>query len=311
MIQLVDKSLKAEVGDVLKILRNSLTNGKLSSIQLTSSGYKVPCPYHSDGKERHSSCYINNVGIWHCFTCGQKGLMSKFVGLCFDSTTKFGENWLLSRFEVESSLSLQDLPEINLNKTIRQENSLEEQLNSFQHYHPYMQKRKLSVQICEKFSIRYDPKSQCIVFPVWDEQNNLVMFTRRSVNNKTFLIDKDVVKPVYLLNFINKENIKEVVVCESQINALYAWSLGYPAIALFGTGTSEQYEILNRSGIRHYILCFDGDNAGRSGRERFIKNIRQDVLVDTLNVPLGKDLNDLSKEEVTKLFTELDNQIAL
>ena len=150
--------------------------------------------------------------------------------------------------------------------------------------------------------VGYDQESKSIVFPTWDEQNRLVMITRRSVTDKRFLIPKDIEKPVYLLNFVDKENIKEVIVCESQINALYAWSLGYPAIALFGTGTKHQYGVLNKSGIRHYILCFDGDEAGEKGKDRFLANIRKDVLVDYVDIPNGKDLNDFDKEDALELI---------
>ena len=89
---------------------------------------------------------------------------------------------------------------------------------------------------------------------------------------------------------------------ESQINALYLWSLGIPAVCLFGTGTPYQYELLNKSGIRVYTLYFDGDIAGQKGAARFIKNIRKDVLVNVCHLPEGKDVNDLSLEEILNLY---------
>ena len=46
------------------------------------------------------------------------------------------------------------------------------------------------------------------------------MLTRRSVNNKTFIIDSKKQKPVYLLYYLKKRDIKEAYICESQINAL-------------------------------------------------------------------------------------------
>jgi DNA primase len=127
------------------------------------------------------------------------------------------------------------------------------------------------------------------------------MITSRNVSNKYFHIEKNKDKPVYLLNFINRENIDKVYVCESQINALTLWTWGYPAIALFGTGSSHQYEILNKCGIRNYVLCFDGDIAGNKGRNRFIEKIRNDVLISYKSIPDGKDVNDLTKEQFEKL----------
>ena len=160
-----------------------------------------------------------------------------------------------------------------------------------------MWQRKLTKEVVDKFDIGYDPTTQCLTFPVWDEKNNLVMITKRNVNNKSFYIDKDKDKPVYLLNFIINQNIKTVYVAESQINALTLWSWGYPAIALIGTGSTHQYNILNKSGIRNYILCLDSDCAGYKGIQRFIDNIRKDVMISVVNIPNDKDVNDLTKEQ--------------
>ena len=127
------------------------------------------------------------------------------------------------------------------------------------------------------------------------------MLTRRSVNSKKFIIDKEKQKPVYLLYYLKKRNIQEAYICESQINALTIHSYHLPAVALFGTGSDYQYDLLNKSSIRHFILCFDGDDAGKKGIKNFIQNIKKDAIVSILNIPEGKDVNDLSKEEFFKL----------
>ena len=83
-----------------------------------------------------------------------------------------------------------------------------------------MDTRKLSKAVCDKFKVKYDALSESLVFRVWDTNGKLWMLTRRSVKNKTFIIDKEKEKPVYLMNFILERNLDEVTVCESQINAL-------------------------------------------------------------------------------------------
>ena len=123
-------------------------------------------------------------------------------------------------------------------------------------------------------------------------------------------IEKDIEKPIYLLNEIIKNNIQEVCVCESQINALTCWEYGVPAIATFGCNiTSKQFEILNKSGIFVYNLLFDGDDAGDKGIARFIKNIRKDVIVNVVPMPRGKDVNDLEKEEFLDLLKNYTKQL--
>ena len=100
---------------------------------------------------------------------------------------------------------------------------------------------------------------------------------------------------------MEEKHIDSVYVTESQINCLTLHSWGYPAIALFGTGSKNQYEILKKSGIRNYCLALDGDEAGRKGIRRFIDNMPQDVLISIALLPEGKDVNDLTCEEFLNL----------
>ena len=300
--------IETPIDTILKAVKSELTNGKLKSIQQKGNQIRVTCPHHGEGQEKNPDCYINaskdgelEYGYCHCFACGFSGRLTKFIGECFNEDESFGEDWLVERFG-DSLLSEEaiDFPDFDL--TTQKVEYLDESiLDNLQSYHPYMDKRKLSRQVCELFKVKYEPSTKCLVFPVYDEFNKLYMLTRRSVETKQFIIDSNKEKPVYLFNFVKNKNIKEVCVCESQINALYLWSLGYPAIALFGTGTKHQYEILNSSSIKHYFLCFDGDDAGTKGIKRFIKNIRKDVFIDVVELPKGKDVNDLSVEEFDKL----------
>ena len=305
MFSYQDYTFNTTVVEVIQYLQSILTNGKLSNYKVTSSGISIPCPSHSDGCEKHNSCYINEDGVFHCFTCGVKGNIVKFVSLCLNVSLDKALSWLLSHFSnTQLKLKTNDLQlqkDIKLAKILP--TSLDESiLNGFQNFHPYMLQRKLNLDVCKRFQIKYDCKTKCLVFPVWDENDNLVMLTRRSVEKKHFYIDKNCEKPVYLLNFC--KNINSVCVCESQINALYLWSLNIPAVSLFGTGTLHQYEILNKSHIRHYVLCFDGDAAGDKGIKNFIKHIRKDVIVDVATIPRSKDINDLDGDTIKKIISE-------
>lgn len=303
--------INAPIQDILKTIKLELTNGKLRFIDnsIKNDNIWVTCPSHKLGKEQKASCqiYCGNgdveYGTMHCFTCGESGPLYHFVGECFDEDDDFGKAWLLTHFGGKLSTGTVDSEYGKLLGWETKEKAYldDSVLDSFEPYHPYMEKRKLSRKVCEKFEVKYDPQSECLVFPVRDDTGKIYMLTRRSVNTKQFLIDKDKEKPVYLLYNIKKMGINEVTVVESQINALTLWSMGYPAIALFGTGTKEQYDLLNKSEIKHYYLCFDGDSAGKNGISKFLKNIRKDVIVDIYEMPDGMDVNDMSPEEFDKV----------
>lgn len=304
-----NKTISKPLLDILKIVKESIRNGKLKELRQRDNNIRVSCPFHKDGLENKASCDIyigssNEVeyGWFHCFTCGEQGPFYKFVAECFDKSEDWAKNWLIENFAdgiIEKSL---DLEPIILNKKQTKEYLNENILNEFASYHPYMTKRKLSKEVCERFKVRYDTKSHCIVFPVWDENNNLVMLTRRSVLDKKFIIDKAKEKPIYLLNFIKKYGIKEVTIVESQINALTLWSWGIPAIATFGCGvTDKQAEILNRSGINHIFICFDGDDAGNHGTSKLINKLSKSILTDVIIMDPGKDVNDITYERFSEL----------
>lgn len=79
-------------------------------------------------------------------------------------------------------------------------------------------------------------------------------------------------------------------VCESIINAITAVKYGVAAIALLGTGTPEQFNLIKKLPFRKIVAAFDGDEAGDKGAKRLIKVI-DNKLVKSLVVPRGKDIN--------------------
>lgn len=308
------KLIETDIVDILKDVREECNGRYLKHISGgIGNDVKCTCPWHKSGQENNPSCYVfsnksddmTRYGQVHCFTCGATSSLAELVSYCLTGSTDadYGNRWIVTHYGNTFIKYLPNLKEIELDNDSKADYIDPAILNKYNQYHPYMSQRKLTPEVLSKFKVGYDDEHKAITFPVWDEHNNLVMITRRSVLNKKFDIPKFSSKPVYLLNFIKYENITTVYVVESQINALTLWSWGYPAIALIGTGSYTQYKILNSSGIRNYILCFDGDFAGQKGRERFINNIDSSCIITSKKLPAGKDVNDLSKEEFDTLPT--------
>lgn len=303
--------IDAELYDILLKL-NMDTNGKyLKQIRVSGDNIAVSCPFHKDGQENHPSCFVYSrhdseeveFGVFQCFTCKTKGSLYKLVAQCLECSVEQAKQWLVEHFSHTIQEHTLQLTDIDLSKRHEQKQYLDESvLEPFRYIHPYIvNKRKISPEIVKKFSVGWNKETDSITFPVWDKHNHLVGITERSVNTKRFYNPSGVDLPVYLLNFVLNENITEVYVVESQIDALYLWTMGYPAIALIGTGGKKAYNQLKNSGIRIYHLCFDGDMAGRHGAIRFIKNMSENLFIDVVVLPEGKDVNDLSKEEFDSL----------
>lgn len=305
------------IEEILTLLKLSLTNGKLKDIENKGDDILVTCPHHDGGHEKTPACniYIGNdtklpYGYFNCFVCGEKGSFLKFVAECFDAPESYAKAWLLKNFGGEliaKNLFMGEPIVLNRNKGIKKH--LDESiLDQYQTWNPYLAKRKLSREICELFKVRYDPKYRQVIFPAYDMKGNLVMLAKRSIDVKSFYLDKDVEKPVYCLDYVMKNNIKTVLITEGPFDCLTGWEYGFPTIATFGKISDYQIEQINKSCINIIYAAFDNDAAGRSFLETLKRKLTKRIIIIETKFPAWrKDLNDLTKEELQEIIKNARN----
>lgn len=301
--------------NIINKLQIILTNGKLRDVKVTASEIIVTCPNddHDNGHEKNPDCHINlddnnkhvPYGGFHCFACGAAGAFVRFVALCFSSSTDYASNWLIKNYGVASGefFDLGDDIKIPVpHKTVitRLDKS---SLDTYQSWCPYLAKRKLDRDICEKFHVKYDTFHRQVVFPIYDINDNLVMLARRNIDNKFFHMDKNIDKPVYALNIIKKNNVKTCMIVEGPIDCLSCWSNGIPAIATLGSVSEEQIAQINASGITSLYLAFDNDSAGHKFTKYVEAKLNNTIMTTQIKLPAGrKDVNDLTPEEWKNLI---------
>ena len=305
------------IEEILTLLKLSLTNGKLKDIENKGDDILVTCPHHDGGHEKTPACniYIGNdtklpYGYFNCFVCGEKGSFLKFVAECFDAPESYAKAWLLKNFGgelVAKNLFMGEPIVLNRNKGVKKH--LDESiLDQYQTWNPYLAKRKLSREICELFKVRYDPKYRQVIFPAYDMNGNLVMLAKRSIDVKSFYLDKDVEKPVYCLDYVMKNNIKTVLITEGPFDCLTGWEYGFPTIATFGKISDYQIEQINKSCINIIYAAFDNDAAGRSFLETLKRKLTKRIIIIETKFPAWrKDLNDLTKEELQEIIKNARN----
>ena len=314
----------------LEVLNELKTQLALNGIQRFAEFKPGPrniqfnCPIHADGQERNPSCGISIInqegvpaGTVHCFTCGYTASLDQMISHCFgkDDDGVFGREWLIKNF---LTISIENRKDIILdlqrgNNKIANNYITEEELDSYRYYHPYMYKRRLTDEVIEQFDVGYDNHFElkdkfgkvksvlrCLTFPVRDINGNTLFIARRSVDIKFFHYPEGINKPVYGLYELPKD-AKEVIVCESILNALTCYVYGKPAVALLGLGTEYQYEQLRKLGCRKIITALDPDAAGQRATARLKKALNGSKLVTSYIIPEGKDINDLEKEEFENL----------
>lgn len=312
-----NKEVTTPIKDILFKLKQQLEAtgiDKLHDISFHQNNAVVTCPHHKNGKESTPSCYVlltdtkdNDAGTVHCFGCGWKCGFIKFIAECMEVSYRNALEWLLAfvdyiiiddttREEIKTIdyyLSKTDTEELDNNWG---EVSIEE-LQKYDYIHPYMFKRKLTDEIIDKFEVGYDPKTDCLTFPVYVD-GRCIFVAKRKVKYKQFIMPDITPKPIYGLDYITDN---EIIVCESIINALTCYVYGKQAVALFGTGSQWQINVLKKLPVRKFVLALDPDDAGRRGTAKLIKELTaSNKIVSVLNIPEEKDVNDLSKEEFDK-----------
>lgn len=284
----------------------------------------VSCPFHKRGEERTPSCGIRRTdGLFHCFTCKSIYSLPEAISHMFAKLDDgaFGERWLLNNCTIAriDDRSLEPMP--RRERVVKKVSYVDEaELAEYRVYHDYMFKRGLTEELIEQFDIGFDPdfrlqkedgswsqKIPCLTFPVRDKTGGTLFVARRSVEGKLFHYPHDVEKPIYGIYELFRDCkigmkdgkfhiLKELGVVESILNATNSWKYGIPAIALLGTGTTEQYKIINRLPVETLYTGFDPDEAGDNATLKFYQNVKR-TGIRTFDIPQNKDINDLSYDE--------------
>lgn len=312
MLQIDNIFINAEIMDILSLLKVHLNLKGIDLLRQIKPGrdnIQITCPNHANGQEKKPSCGIRTtqtegteVGQVHCFTCGYTVSLPVFISNCFGKydAGNYGKKWLLHNFSGLQEENRKVTLNFNRNKINKNITYIsEEELESYRYYHPYMYKRGLTDEIIEKYDIGYDKNTDCITMPIRDKNGKTLFFCRRSVKTKYFHYPEGVEKPIYGIYELPKD-CKELVICESVFNTLTCVKYGKPSIALLGVGNSLQYEQIKKLPVRTIILGFDGDEAGDRASIRFAKTVTNKI-IHKYEIPRGKDINDLTKEEFDNL----------
>ena len=319
---------------------------------------KAICPFHND----HSPSFSvsSEKQIYKCFSCGESGNVITFVQK-FNSIS-FIEALKLLADRVGINLNIQDQKKSNKYDKYYEITSValkyfKNNLMSTQGKDAikYLNNRKIDKNLINEFNIglstgnklssiltkkypirdvidtdlvkeingsEYDTFQNRIIFPIMDENNNVVAFSGRKYLSEDLVDDtfakyvnsKDTVifnkgKILFNLNnaipYIKKK--KEIIITEGFMDAIRLSSIGYKnVVALMGTALTKE----NKEKILKYkckiILNLDQDNAGKMatisiGDDLLKNNVDLSVIVfddykdsDEFIINKGKEAFDIS-----------------
>jgi DNA primase len=295
--------LDIDLKSILGVLQSELGQRGISVFSVikdTGDNLQTICPFHKGGHEKRPSFGINKeTGACNCFACGWKGYLPYLISCLYGhpNSDEFGKSWLIHNFSHVSIQSRSGIQIPNRNTAIKNvEYVSDEELDKYRVIHPYMYKRGLSNHIIEMFDIGYDKETDSITFPVKDINGNTVFVARRAVRFIWFNYPSGSDKPVYGAYLFRDGNFKQCYITESFFNCLTLWKFRLPSVALMGTGSAEQYKILDNLPVREYVLALDPDSAGYKGMDKLRKNLSDRHLIRQIEYLDERDVNDLQEE---------------
>ncbi|MCG5540920.1 MULTISPECIES: DNA primase [unclassified Halorhodospira] len=170
--------------------------------------------------------------------------------------------------------------------------------------------------IIEREQKTYDRFRDRITFPIHDRRGRVVAFGARVVSDGEPKYLNSPETPVFhkgrevygLYQALQAERRPgRLIVVEGYMDVIALTQQGIPgAVATLGTATTaEQATLLLRS-ADELVLCFDGDDAGRSAALRAVENLlpvlQGDREVRVLLLPEGSDPDDLVRSEGREAF---------
>ena len=326
MLVINDLPIITSIETILNELNLELKiNGK-PSLQFTNrtTSYKqMHCPFHED--KTPSAGISLEHGYFTCFSCKHTYSLPRLISiLLYDQDFALnGEQWLIKNFaDYELDNREQVLFKPSREKSIQLATNYvpDEELDKYAYYSPYIiNKRGIAKNIVDLFDVGYDSSFKlkedgnnipCITFPVKTIDGNCLFIARRAINSKLFHYPEKKLKILYGVHELAMTDSfsDELYITESIINCLSLWSVGLKAIALNGTGSEYQYELLKNIPNRKLVLALDtGDKSGRIGVNKLYKQLKQDKLLSWLVMPDKTDINELYLQDKDNFLNNLKN----
>jgi len=237
-----------------------------------------------------------------------KGNLVTLLSYLHNETPLEIETYLLEKYGID----FMDTDSLELNFNLSLEDQVEKKIITLEDYkqysyrHNYLNGRGINEKVQRAFKIGYDKKGKAIAIPWFDKDGNIINVKFRSVSTKRFYYyptGQAIKNHLYGMHFVFKLNLKRVFIVESEIDALYLWSCGFPAIALGGSNISAaQQQLILRSPITDLVIATDNDAVGRQIRERIISSfVGYTELHDLILPSTVKDVNELSPARLTSL----------
>lgn len=355
----IDKSIIDEIKS-----KNDIVDVIGSYISLNDKN-KALCPFHDDHSPSFS--VQKDKQIYKCFSCGESGnvitFVQKYNGITFTEALKMLADRAGIPLNVSTTRKIntkyEKLYEINdtVNKYFKANLLSNEGIKAIK----YLEDRKISKDIINEFNIGlstsnklsnilskkysydelvkldickdingryYDTFQDRIIFPIIDENNNVIAFsgrkyTNEDLNNNTLpkysnTKETDIFKKSEVFYNINNaineiKKKREIVITEGFMDTIRMSSIGYKnVVAIMGTAFTEKHLEKIKKWKCKVILNLDQDDAGVKGTieagEALLKN---NIDTEVIVFDDYKDSDEFIKNKGSEAFKiAYDNRVS-
>lgn len=295
-------------------IRSVIKSAGLEIVGETSHDFLCYCPFHSN---RHTSSFSvsKEKGAFICFNpaCGESGTLVELVRRVMQKNDYEALRFIaaketesLNNFDELLSSVVEDKPVFEV---FSQEvlDNLHAGLMENVKAQDYLRSRGINKESAEHFKLGYSSTQNMVITPVTSPDGIPIGLVGRSIEGKSFKNSTNLPKSKTLFNIYNAKKFSNVIVVESNFDAIRIHQAGFPNVVatLGGFLSNEQQHILNKYFNRITIMT-DADEAGRQLGFSIANKLRnKDILWSSYQYgvvyPNGaKDAGDMTDEEITQ-----------
>lgn len=256
------------------------------------------CPVHLavTGKVDGSPSWSMNAttGAWICFSCGARGSLMGLV-----QTLTGSDQPAYDYYATVATMGLERLtmPQVSY----KQEPDVVEYSKFVDVPEEELQKRQLTADACKVHAVRWDPKNECWVIPLFNRDRNLLGWQSKKPGwVRNFPVG---VKKSETLFGIERFKGGTAVLLESPLDVVRLTSINsqIQGLASFGAAVSDAQIRLLEQYADKLIVAMDNDEAGITSSKKLFSNLprfRKGTLwlnYDGMDV---KDLGEMTDEQI-------------
>jgi len=253
---------------------------KITTFKTFEKGYLCRCPFapktHTRSYDKSPSLVIwGEIDFYQCYSCGQRGHIKElFLDLAKLIPSNLHEElavqWQDSLWHVRSRIKeREDYPLVKLDEGMLQ--FFPPVYGEGKQY--LLEKRGIDNSAIEHYDIRFDERSNRVVFPLRTMNKDLVGFVGRDIARKGHY--KYMAETSKLLGGEDKLKYERIVVVEGFMDVLKCWpwanELGLDVVCCW-TATLSRHQIKTLAKLDKFVyLMLDQDAAGNKGAAKFGK----------------------------------------